>query len=291
MTTVPTASPTVTNTPAVGEGSWTFVPSTQPFVSGNSGYSGVLTYIAGPTAWPATGGLLTVYFPLGISAPTSSNFYVAPAFGSQVSNYSFIGSTVSVQVSNLAPGSSIPFYYGYLPSGVAVNTTQSTIAISLAAYVDTASAGAGASVIPNTGGYISVVQPTTTPTTTLTFTVSPTFSPTPTYESPTITPTWTESPIAAAQGNSVFSYPNPFDISNFSKCTFRFPAATYAKVTVFNLVGEPVRVIPDSDINAAQGWAVWPGVDDYLHQVAGGLYYVRVQTPTGTVIKHFTVLH
>ena len=289
-----TPTPSSTQTPAVGEGSWTFVANKAlPFITGDQGLSALFTYKAGLTAWPATGGLLTLFFAPGLGTPTAANFYVVPSYASKViPTPVFNGLTVSIQVKNLAPGDSLPFYYGYDPIGFAVNTTTSPIAFGVAAYVDTYSAGTGAVVSPNPGqAVLAVVTPTFTSTISVTGTISPTISQTPTASSTcTVTPTFTQSPIGPEPSGTVYTYPNPFDLKKFDKCTFRFPSTTNASITVFNLVGEPVRQIPDTDINALQGWAVWPGVDDYLRKVTGGLYYVRVRSNTGTVVKKFTVL-
>jgi hypothetical protein len=277
----------------VGEGSWGFVANKPyPWITGDQALSGQLVYQAGATAWPATGGLLTIFFPAGIDPPTASNFYVAPSFASKVQSYSFSGTTVEVQVKDLLPGAFLPFFYGYNSTGFAVVGTNSPINFGMMAYVDSVSAGPGSIVTPaSASAPLLIVTPTMTATISATFTVSPTFSETPTVTPTfTITETFTETPVGPEQVNTVYSYPNPFDQKKFDKCTFRFPSAANAQVTVFNLVGEPVREIPSSDINAAQGWAVWPGVDDYMRKVTGGLYFVRVRLPNSTMVKKFTVL-
>jgi hypothetical protein len=292
-TATPTFSATPTATATPGDGRWSFAPSSQPFVTGNVGYTGVLTYKNGPSAWPASGGLLTVFFPLGLDAPTSSNFFAVPAYAAKVlPTPDYSGQTAKFLIKDLAPGDSISFYYGYNATGLAVTTTSSPLTFQVAANSQDGSS-LGGLVTPNAGqDSVAVVTPTMTPTITTTFTISPTITLTPTITfTCTITPTWTESPIGVEQIHSVYSYPNPYDMKKFDKCTFRFPNAASAQVTVFNLVGEPVREIPSGDINAGQGWAVWPGVDDYLRKVTGGLYFVRVRTPNETVVKKFTVLH
>jgi hypothetical protein len=292
-TATPTGTATPTPTPAVGQGSWNFVPSAQPLVTGNSGYTGVLTYKSGASAWPASGGLLTIFFPAGLDMPDPTNFYAAPAYAAKVIPTPVFNSrTVSVEVRNLAPGDSIAFYYGYNPTGLAVSTTISPLTFGVMSYSQDVNSGPGALVTPNGQASVAVVTPTLTRTVTATPTISATVT-----ESPTITPTFsitqtfTQTPVGMEQANTVYSYPNPFDLKKFQKCTFRFPNAASAQVTVFNLVGEPVRQLPDADVNAAQGWAIWPGVDDYSRKVTGGLYFVRVRLPNTTMVKKFTVLH
>jgi hypothetical protein len=305
-TITPSVTPTCTLTPGVGEGTWTFVASAAPpWVTGSNGLSAILTYYAGATPWPPSGGLLSIYFPPGLDAPSAVNFYAVPTPGGNnlvqgPGSYSYSGaspngSTVSVDVSNLASGAPVSFYYGYDSGGFAISTTVSPLVIAVQAYADSTTGGPGAAVAPNGANVpLVVVTPTLTCTVTLSSTISPTFSPSPTISpTPTITLTSTNTPIGTVTPNAVYSYPNPFDMraGGVTKCTFRFPSDSSAKVTVFNLVGEPVREIPSSDINLAEGWAIWPGVDDYLRPVAGGIYFVRVRASKGTYIKHFTVLH
>jgi hypothetical protein len=287
-------SPTFTATPTVtpGPGSWSFSPSGGgPLVTGAQNNSAVVNFNNGADVWSSGYGLLTFIFPAGLTAPSVSNFYVQPGNNALVGPYNYSGQSVEVQVRNLAPGATLPFLYGYNSTGFAVNTTVSPLVLGVFAYPQSVTLGAGGA-IAQTGAAIIVQTPTATPSITATFTISSTVTETPTItETSTITMTFTETPIAAARDNEVYSYPNPFKMEEFDKVTFRFPNSTEAGLTVFNLVGEPVRQIPASDINAAQGWAIWPGVDDYLRPVSGGLYFVRVKTPSGILVKKFTVIH
>lgn len=275
-----------------GDGSWTFVPSELPLITGHTGVTGVFTYKAGAQAWPSSAGLLTIFFPLGVDAPTTSNFYVAPAYSSKVQLASASGQTYTVQVKDLNPGDSLPFYFGYLAGGLSVTGTAGPLAFQVVANPGSTSP-AGGPVTPDASqAVLTLLTPTQTPTITATFTISTTitYSPTitPTF---TVTPTWTESPVGPEHPNEVYAYPNPYDQKKFEKVTFRFPGDASADVQVFNLVGEPVRQIPVSDINAAQGWAIWWGMDDYLRRVTGGIYFVRVRTSKGQWVKKFTVLY
>jgi hypothetical protein len=236
VTDVPTATPTVTptTTMVMGEGSWSVVPDTTPFVTGHGGYSAVINFVAGPTAWPATGGLLAVYFPVGLDLPGYGNFYAVPAYASHIGAYGFSGQTATVQIRNLAPGDSIPFYYGYNPTGFAVSTTTSPLVFAVSSNALDISGPVGG-VTPNATNVALLVQ-TPTSTSTPTITASPTESPTYTV-SPTVTPTWTESPIGVVQDGKVYVYPNPFNRQKTDKCTIRFAPASDVHITIFNLLG------------------------------------------------------
>jgi hypothetical protein len=175
-------------------------------------------------------------------------------------------------------------------TGFAVNSTLSSEALFVQANPGSTLNGPGGALLVQptiaiyTPAFTSTPTPTITfsPTVTGTFTYSPTTSPT-----PSITPTWTNSPVAVEEPN-IFAYPNPFDMQKFDKVTFRFPADPDARLTIFNLAGEPVREIPSSDIQGNQGFAIWRGQDDYMRPVSGGMYYVRLKGRNNQV-KKFTV--
>lgn len=301
VTDTPSPSPTATVTPTVtpGEGSLLVTPTT--LVSGSGGNSMQLTYQSGPSAWSPSGGLLNIYFPLGLGTPSSANFYVQPTQANYVAAYGFNGQTASVQVNGLPANSAITFWYGYNPGGVFVSSTHATEAFTAFAYPQSDVLGFGGQ-IGTTPAVLSIVTATQTPTVTQTstitvtstisqtFTITATFSISPTF---TITPTFTVSPTNTPIGkeeSGVYSYPNPFDMRKFDKCTFRFPADLDARVTVFNLAGEPVRELSSSEIRGNEGWAIWDGVDDLSRKVSGGIYYVRIKGKN-TLVKKFTVFH
>lgn len=211
-----------------------------------------------------------------------------------VSGISYSGQTATVTLHDLAPGESVTFRYGFDAAGFAVSTSITPQRFEVYSYPDSTVSGIGGQleVQPAIQIFTPVSTKTVTPTKTATRTQTPDWTATSSStQTPTssVTPTWTESPIGP-QEQGVYSYPNPFDIKKFEKCTFRFPSDPDAKVTVFNLVGEPVRELPSSDINGAQGWAIWPGLDDYLRRVPGGLYYVRIRGKE-THVRKFTVLN
>jgi hypothetical protein len=291
---------TVTMTPTPGEGVYnSVVPDT--FVTGSTGNRLDINLTSGSTAYPAAGGLLTFYFPAGFSAPQNTvDFFVYPGI---ITNpmYTFNGRTVSVQIKNLPPDTPLKFGYGQSATGFAVTSNQASEIIRVYSYPQSVSLGAGGILAAQPT--IAIVSPTVTPTITLSLTSSPTPTITPTFtisETFTITPTPsisetftvspTQTPLGRVETGTVYSYPNPYDIQKFDKVTFRFDPDPQARVTVFNLAGEPVREIPASDIQGALGFAIWHGEDDSIHKVAGGLYFVRVKGKN-TFIRKFTILN
>lgn len=299
ITVSPTQTPTVTVTMTPGVGSYSLSPG--GFTAGSSGNNFKLTYVS-DSFW--TGGFLSIFVPNTLGTPSSSNFfpdsvdseYFAPTpviFFNPGPN----GVTISVQMANLDPGppnNSVSFFYAIDPPGFAVSTTispQSLLVSANPADTNPSDPGGYLLVQPTIGIYTPRATKTITPTYTMTTTATPPWSPTPTKtatKSSTITPTYTITPLGPQRGG-LYCYPNPYNMDQYDKVTFRFPNDSTAKVTVFNLSAGPVREIPASDIHGAQGWAIWNGVDDYNRKVTGGLYYVRIRGTT-TLIRKFTVI-
>jgi len=95
-----------------------------------------------------------------------------------------------------------------------------------------------------------------------------------------------------ASFKNMHSYPNPFDMRYYSFVTIAFPPTSETvSITIFSLAGNPVCEIPASEIYASLGFAHWNGVDDYGRVVPGGLYFIRLKTPSVTVIHKMTVFH
>ncbi len=294
------ASPTITVSPTAtpsaqagaGEGSYTTNPDT--LITGTQNNTLVLSYVTGADGVSSTGGVVNFTFPYGFGVPSQNSFYLSPTNTAQPRlSYSYSGLDVTVRILDpLAPYTSLMFWYGFNPGGFtlsAVTPTASFLVSSNAFSTDPSSAYALA-VQPT----IAIIAPT--PTITPTFSASPTISPTFTISptstnTPTVTPTFTETPLGPSISSGCYSYPNPFDLRDYDKVTFRFPPDTNVHLQVYNLVGEPVATLPGSAIQDQQGWAVWNGRDDYGRQVSGGLYFYRVKGDNHTWVGKFTVLH
>jgi hypothetical protein len=276
--------------PSPGEGSYSIAPDT--FVNGSNGNAFDLTYVTGPTAWPSSGGALTVVFPYdyGLGTPTASNFYLSPANLSNKIGYSFNGRTVTVKLKDLGPGQSVVLRYGQNQTGFPVNTLAASEALTLLANPLSLTLTPSALAAQPT---IAINSPTVTLTATVTptFTISNTLTITPTHtDSPTITQTFTETPVGALKVNDIYSYPNPFDLAKFSKVTFRFPPDPAAKLRILNVAGELVKEIPSADIQGTKGFAIWKGRDDHNQLAAGGLYFVHL-SGAHSMLRKFTVLN
>jgi hypothetical protein len=84
-----------------------------------------------------------------------------------------------------------------------------------------------------------------------------------------------ELPAFAAHGN----FPNPFN----PKTTLRFemPHAGYLRARVFDVRGREVRVLADDWFDAGASELVWDGRDQKNHELPGGVYLYKIETPSG----------
>ncbi|MBC8367891.1 T9SS type A sorting domain-containing protein [bacterium] len=86
-----------------------------------------------------------------------------------------------------------------------------------------------------------------------------------------------ELPAFASHGN----FPNPFN----PKTTLRFemPHAGYIRARVFDVTGREVRVLAEDWFDAGAKELVWDGRDAKNHNLPGGVYLYKIETPGGVV--------
>ena len=303
-----TVTPTPTGTP--GSGSYAYslrngfgqrILPPPYLVVGSTGNELFVSYTA---AVQFEYGMVVFQIPPDLGAPAADNCSVVPAEQLNVDSITYSGQCVSVTVDSLYPGQVLVLQYDPVNNnGFALgflfptqNPTPPVSSSESVAVWENPQAGTvnfeGVGLVPPPSP-IAIL----TSTVTWTFSPSPTITLTPTLTvsatltpSPTISPTFTKTPVGAAPETGFYTYPNPFDKHQQSFVTIRFPNNTdSASITIFNLLGNPVREIPASDIQAASGVAIWTGEDDYGRQVPGGLYFVRLKTPSGVTVHKMTV--
>jgi hypothetical protein len=312
----PTPSPTPTETGTPGSGSYTYTimnglltPQSTPFVA--PGSTGNVLQIAYTAAAQFSNGTLVFQFPPDLCAtpqpdtggeePNQYSFFADPQDQGYVPTpVAFNGQAVTITVNSLAAGQSLIFDYGLDSTGFSVVSAPAQTSESFMVWANPAPAVvAGVGLVPAPSP-ILIYTATVTPTMTSTFTASPSFTVTltntisPTFTvSPTNTPSPTDTPVGPVQSPvGFYTYPNPFDLRIYSDVTVRFqPTDEPVSISVFSLLGNPVREIPQSAIQASMGVAQWDGTDDYGRTVAGGLYFVRLKTPTHITVHKMTVFH
>ena len=71
------------------------------------------------------------------------------------------------------------------------------------------------------------------------------------------------------------NYPNPFN--NHTQLQFSLPQTSRVRMTVMNLLGQPVRTLALTEFEAGMHRIVWDGKNDYGREVAGGIYLIQME--------------
>ncbi len=70
------------------------------------------------------------------------------------------------------------------------------------------------------------------------------------------------------------NYPNPFNPSTTIR--FNLPVASEIKLEIFNVLGQKVKILVDSDLPAGNYEYRWDATDDANQEVASGMYFYRL---------------
>jgi O-glycosyl hydrolase len=73
------------------------------------------------------------------------------------------------------------------------------------------------------------------------------------------------------------NYPNPFNPS--TSIEFSLARTVETHVTVYSVLGQRVRSLADGVYSDGQHQLLWHGNDDFDRPVAGGLYFIKLETP------------
>ena len=84
------------------------------------------------------------------------------------------------------------------------------------------------------------------------------------------------------------NHPNPVD--NYTEIEFKLNQSLEATMTVYNLIGEPVKVITRGYFSRGTHRAVWHAEDEQGNLVPNGVYFYRLETKKGVAIRQLTVL-
>ncbi len=71
------------------------------------------------------------------------------------------------------------------------------------------------------------------------------------------------------------NYPNPFNPS--TKIEYTLPVAASVKVVIYNLLGEVVDVLINSQQNAGIHTVVWNSEDSHGNKVGSGVYFYELK--------------
>jgi len=72
------------------------------------------------------------------------------------------------------------------------------------------------------------------------------------------------------------NYPNPFNPSTTIR--YEIPKISYVTITVFNLLGEKIRTLVDTEKQAGRYSVLWNGENEAGRKVPSGLYFYQLQS-------------
>jgi hypothetical protein len=84
------------------------------------------------------------------------------------------------------------------------------------------------------------------------------------------------------------NHPNPVD--NYTEIEFSVGQFLDLTITVYNLIGEPVKVIARGRFPKGTHRVIWHAVDERGNLVPNGIYFYRLESKKGVAIKQLTVL-
>lgn len=84
------------------------------------------------------------------------------------------------------------------------------------------------------------------------------------------------------------NYPNPFNPE--TSIEFALPQKTSVAVSVFNVLGQKVKVLVNSEMEGGYHTVRWNGTNNFGHEVSGGIYFYRLQAGDYSSTKKMLML-
>ncbi len=84
------------------------------------------------------------------------------------------------------------------------------------------------------------------------------------------------------------NYPNPFNPS--TEISFRLPENTFVTVSVYNMLGQLVKTLVESDLTAGMHTTTWDATNQFDSKVASGIYFYKMETDSFVEMKKMMLL-
>ena len=84
------------------------------------------------------------------------------------------------------------------------------------------------------------------------------------------------------------NYPNPFNSE--TRISYQLPIHSHVRLRVFNILGQEVRILVDSEHDPGQYTVLWNGQDNGESDVSSGLYVCQMESENFTKTLRMTVL-
>jgi len=85
------------------------------------------------------------------------------------------------------------------------------------------------------------------------------------------------------------NFPNPFNPS--TRLSYTIPEEGHVSLMVFNLLGQRIATLVDTNLPAGQYATNWNGVNNLGERVSGGVYLVRLQAGNSVMTRKITLLY
>ena len=79
------------------------------------------------------------------------------------------------------------------------------------------------------------------------------------------------------------NYPNPFNPETTIK--YQIPNNSQVYLSIYNVIGQEVRVLINQELSAGYHSVVWDGRDNHGNLVTSGVYYFRIKADSYTDLK------
>jgi len=84
------------------------------------------------------------------------------------------------------------------------------------------------------------------------------------------------------------SHPNPFNMN--TQISYSLPEASHVGLAVYNVAGQKVKTLVNAFEAVGFKTVTWNGTNQSGERVASGLYFLRLETASGTAVKRATLL-
>ena len=84
------------------------------------------------------------------------------------------------------------------------------------------------------------------------------------------------------------NYPNPFNPT--TSISFSIGQRAHVELTVYNLLGQMIRVLVDEIKSAGNYTAVWDGTDHTGRLVGSGIYFYRLKAENSSAVRRMLLL-
>ncbi|HEX9973748.1 MAG TPA: T9SS type A sorting domain-containing protein [bacterium] len=84
------------------------------------------------------------------------------------------------------------------------------------------------------------------------------------------------------------NYPNPFNPSTIIK--YQLPKSEHVKITIFNILGQQVRLLVDTKKDADIYSVDWDGCDDKGVSLASGVYLCRMEASDFVFLRKMLII-